>query len=372
MTGGEDGRGTPGEQDPVHEDEAGPRADATSRLRAQLTLLRVQVRRLQDALQQAENLRAAAQDRLSSLRGTAERLEHALRTEEGVEVGGMEADSGAPPAAAGEPPAWRLLADAAERPVEFTVALTLADRHVHALLASGVLSLTDVDRPAAVGRVVQTLIDRWSEQYRDRSGNFAAAKARHPDDPIAEARSAGSPSPATTAPTLPGAGAWSCDRGDAEDDVFAGPSAARRPRPVPARDPADHPSTNGRLAERAGDRPDDRGNRDNIVWLERRRPDRSVAPGRADIPPEGASVVVIADAETFGSRPPARPAAQAVEGVKGERRPDPCEADQLFGGERLTKRPDGQREVPARGKVLQEPDGGEGDAPGAVDEQDQW
>lgn len=343
MTGDEDTRNGPKGRDPARDDDKGLRAEVISRLRAQLTLLRVQVRRLHDALHQAENLRAAAQERLSSLRGTTDRLEQALLMEEAAQGGG-----GAPFATAcvDEPPAWRLVAEEMRRPVTFTVALDLSDRHIHALLASGVLSINDVEHPATVGRVVQTLIDRWSEQYRDRTSALSGS-----------------------------AGALAGDERTATAAVLAADDAAVSEAALPP------------LPQPAATQPNDAVHPgDNIVWLDRPRARRSGAGTHRPSAPQGA-VVMLSDAQhahvhahvhartphadTAGSGAAGRAAPQTFAGVDGECGPDAHEADQPVGGERLVEHQYGDRQVPGWGEVLQQPYGGEADAARAGDEQDQ-
>lgn len=346
MAGDEDTRTAPPGGEAARDEEKSLRAEVISRLRAQLTLLRVQVRRLHDALHQAESLRASAQDRLVSLRGTTERLEQALLMEEAAQSGIAPARIASPVAEEGDAPSWQPVAAESRRPAECTVPLALADRHIHALLASGVLSINDVDHPAAIGRVVQTLIDRWSEQYRDRRSVLSDSVGTVPTLPAAGKRAA--PSAFGFGNRAPGtfearaADENTADDGGCKADVETEPA-------LPA---ADTPPAV-----------------DNIVWLERPHTQHRGAAPRPHRSTSGdEAVVVFAGNRTTASRPVSRPSPQAFAGVNSERRPDPCEADDPLGGECLAEDEHRDGQMAGWGEVLQQSHRREVDAPGTRDE----
>ena len=161
--------GTVGERenriDDVADDERRLRAEVISRLRGQLSLMRTQVGRLQQALNQAESLRSAARERLQSLRGTTERLEQALRMEEAAQRAPRADAPAATDADSTAAPSWRPVTTSGGQQKNHLVRVDLREQHIHALLVSGVLSIRDVDNAGKVGQVVQALLDRWAEQY---------------------------------------------------------------------------------------------------------------------------------------------------------------------------------------------------------------
>ncbi|MFZ1415322.1 MAG: hypothetical protein WAS73_12195, partial [Defluviicoccus sp.] len=182
MTGDEGPEdGTMGERENrIHnaaDDERRLRAEVISRLRGQLSLMRAQVGRLQQALSQAENLRTAARDRLQSLRGTTERLEQALRVEEAAQQAPRVEVPAAAETDSTTEPSWRPVTMTGGQRKNHLVRVDLREQHIHALLVSGVLSIRDVDNAGKVGQVVQALLDRWAEQYGTREIAQPAAQA---------------------------------------------------------------------------------------------------------------------------------------------------------------------------------------------------
>lgn len=251
------------------DDESRLRAEVISRLRGQLSLMRVQVGRLQQALNQAENLRSAARDRLQSLRGTTERLEQALRMEEAAQqaprVEGPEATK-----ASSKNPPWQPVAMSGGRQKNHLVRVDLRERHIHALLVSGVLSIRDVDNAAKVGEVVQALLDRWAEQYGARETAEPAAPAMRERRKADERRHAG---PRANC-LLSYVSGTSFDRRRDEERRY-GPHGSVRARQVPAR-------------ERAAEAPAavSPGALNNVIRLDERRA-QGAFPARRPQTPQG-------------------------------------------------------------------------------------
>lgn len=158
--------------------------EIVTRLRQQLALLREQVRRMHDALHRTEDLRASARDRLDSLRATSEKLEQALRMEEAARGGGPHEDLSDHDSIS-DKLNWQPLAGDDRTPIQRQITVQLTERHVHALMVSGLLSIGDMNDSAKVGDILQNLLDRWSEHYmedKSRGPNAGSEQRRSSHD----------------------------------------------------------------------------------------------------------------------------------------------------------------------------------------------
>jgi hypothetical protein len=182
----DNGRGEPLGGHNRSDDAARTKIEMLARLRAQLALMQGQVKRLDQALHEADAARAAAFERLQTLRGTAERLERALE----VQGGPPAAGTGESPAASSD---WLPVKDGGPQPVRFLVAVDLRDHHVDALMRAGLLHPRQGGGDAAsVAKAVQELIDRWSRGMTCRP--TPALSSPDASSPPAGQRMAGAPS----------------------------------------------------------------------------------------------------------------------------------------------------------------------------------
>jgi hypothetical protein len=182
----DNGRGEPPGGHNRSDDAARTKIEMLARLRAQLALMQGQVKRLDQALHEADAARAAALLRLQTLRGTAERLERALEVQDGPAAAG----TGESPAASSD---WLPVADGGPQPVRFLVAVDLRDHHVDALMRAGLLHPRQGGGNAAsVAKAVQELIDRWSHGMACRPSPGLSSPDASP--PAAGQRMAGAPS----------------------------------------------------------------------------------------------------------------------------------------------------------------------------------
>jgi len=160
--------------EPISEEDL--QVEIVIRLRQQLALLREQVRRMHDALHKTEDLRASARDRLLSLRATSEKLEQALRMEEAARSGGTGEDS-SDHSQNSDVLTWQPVASDARAAIQRHITVQLTERHIHALMVSGLLSIGDMDDEGKVGDIVQNLLNRWSEHYMEHQSRGPSARS---------------------------------------------------------------------------------------------------------------------------------------------------------------------------------------------------
>lgn len=338
----------------VADDEGRLRAEVISRLRGQLSLMRTQVGRLQQALNQAENLRTAARERLQSLRGTTERLEQALRMEEAAQ----HAPRAAVPAAAADPdataePSWRPVTTRGGQQKNHLVRVDLREQHIHALLVSGVLSIRDVDHAGKVGQVVQALLDRWAEQYGVREVAQPAAQTAR-ERRRAEERRHAAPRANCLLSYVKGT---PFDRRQ-QDERRHGPDGSVRARRLPSREPA-----------AAGAAPPGAaGAGATVVRLDELRV-------RAEASPRRPWPSQCTDNENgLGSAAPIvlfPLAHREVKGIEGEPAPDADEACERRSGNGLLVSEDREQELAGRRDELQDAQHGERDPARGGDEEDE-
>jgi hypothetical protein len=347
MTADEGSGGTPadeahGPEQPSQVDEQQLGTEVITRLRGQLELMRGQLRRLHDALHQVESIRAAARERLQSLRGTAERIEQALRMEEAA-----QSQSGALPAPADEPsPAWTPMVKPGRHAVRHLLTVDVRDQHVHALLVSGLLSVKDIEDGSKTRQVVQALLDRWSAQYGQPAGEGEPAGDDEPT-PVRSRRNGrerrhGAPRPNSLLSYVEGSALDRRRGGDrrranartVDGEVAEGGSAATK---TPAAQVIRLDDHRAKRQRKARERTAGRG-----------RPER-------------------ADPRDSGRPLPA----DRVDGVEDQREPDEGEGHERGVAERLPVDEHREQELSGRRDVLEQAKGGERDQPGPGDEQDQ-
>lgn len=331
------------------------RAEVISRLRGQLSLMRAQVGRLQQALNQAENLRSAARDRLESLRGTTERLEQALRMEEAAQQAPRVEVSAATDEDSSAEPSWQPVTMTSGQQKNHLVRVDLREQHIHALLVSGVLSIRDVDNAAKVGQVVQALLDRWAEQYGTREVAQPAARAARDRRGTQQERRHAGPRANCLLSYVNGT---PFDRRQ-QDERRHGPDGSVMARRLPSREPA--------AAAAAAVAPEGTTS-GTVVRLDdlRSRPEASLRRPRRPIRTD--------DESDAGSTAPIVlfPLAHSqVKGVEGEPAPDADEACERRSGNGFVVGEHREQELAARRDELQEPQHCERDPAGGSDEEDE-
>lgn len=338
----------------VANEERHLRAEVISRLRGQLSLMRAQVGRLQQALNQAENLRSAARDRLQSLRGTTERLEQALRMEEAAQQAPRAEVSAASDEDPSTEPSWQPVTMTGGQQKNHLVRVDLREQHIHALLVSGVLSIRDVDNAAKVGQVVQALLDRWAEQYGTREVAQPAAQAARDRRGTQERRHAG---PRANC-LLSYVNGTPFDRRQ-QDERRHGPDGSVMARRLPSREPATAAAAAVALEGTTGG---------TVVRLDdlRARAERSLRrprrPIRTDDESDTGSTASIALFPLAHSQ---------VKGVEGEPAPDADEACERRSGNGLLVGEGCEQELATWGDELQEPQHCERDPARGSDEEDE-
>ncbi len=298
------------------------KAEVLARLRAQLALMQGQVRRLDQALNDADSARTAALARLQTLRGTADRLERVLREQE---PGAPKTKAASDIAWVNQPSSpWRPIAEGGPLPVRFLVAVDLRDHHLDALLATGILPRERAQDNVAVAGAIQDLLDRWSRGTASIVRGAGEETTQQDADPAAAER------PGTLFGRVSASlFDWRRQMSRAEMDRNAAASAG----------------TGG----------------DNVVIL----------PFRAAARPPGATTPPAADLAAEDGGPALPLEANGIERVDDQRRPDAGEGDEAGRGEGFAIGQDGKQEMPGRRDVLQQAEGHQSDAMGAGDEQDQ-
>jgi len=328
-------KGSGGEGGGVRTEDAGRlKTEVLARLRAQLALMQGQVRRLDQALSEADAARAAALVRLQTLRGTADRLEQVLEEQQTALAPAQRPL--AQPAASRPAGTWQPVADGGPQPVRFLVAVDLRDHHVEALLDSGLLARRNGgEDAAAVAKAVQELLDRWSRGVGCRPPANAAHDA---------ARPAGVPAGDS--------GRAQAESHDAAPSLLGRVGASFRDWRRIGR-----PAAGGNASSLP---PADRAAGGNVVPLPAR-----YATGRSRLHWLTDEPLAPESAGGFAG------AAQHVQRVDGEAGPYAAEGDEVNEGERFVVGEDGKQELSRRRDVLQKTQGDEANAAGAGGEQDQ-
>lgn len=318
------------------------------RLRAQLTLMQGQVRRLSRALLHEQEASLDA-DPLADLRDLARRLEESRRHLRDSERLSAVKPGGQGPI--GERVAEdRLSPMAARSPVRYIV-VDVGDDHLRALIASGHLAAEDIDNGTRVAEAIQRMLDHWlrpraSSARTSETMDVVGAGERR----VGRERRRQSPRPNSLLSYVVGS---PFDRRKGSD------------RRAPAKDDPASPET--------GEGWQPVATPDNLVRIDevrvigksakpRRReaiPTAAVDEAPAPFPPRAAAALASATA-VLG---------QDARGIEGERQPNAGEGDQVRGRERLAIGEDGEQKLAGRRDVLQEADGSQLDAAGAGDEQ---
>jgi hypothetical protein len=327
MSGDEESRDVESGNDRQRADrQQAARRDLMAGLRTQLISMRSQVRRLSEALRQAETLRVAAYERLQGLRGTADRIEQALRCEE--EMQRRPSPGVSPPADLDDalPGCWRPVAEAGQGFKRHFVAIDLRPEHTQALLASGVLSPAEVDDSAKVGTIVQVLLDHWCRQIGTGGGDVVPPAS----DP----------------------------------NAAAGDPANSRDRWQPAPYHGDRPLF-GRRSPRQRQEPPVPSAAAPLPHAQGPHAPGLLVPGAAAA---GGNVFRLDVLRGPGARSPRAGRLDRVQGVDNERGPDQRKRDETLSRKRFAVDEHGQQEVAGRGDVLQQADGCQPNAPRAGDE----